>query len=266
MKHIVLVPFLRTTSPGAKLQISFTNDLVHLSRIYFLACLVMWRYSIASPISSYMISSAYPDRIVCSDVFIFIAYSKRLGAFFLIALLHGALVLLAFLIVKQVTFPCRYGIFAYFLVGTWSLDYSWCLSFLVCRCNCPCCCLHPSIWSGFYRRVGIVVFNVVRFCPSPPLEIPLSSPSENCMCQGLHFNPVWVWVYSILFYWSHLSPIEGGLLVWAVCWWMGWTVGKFWCSLCHTVFHPWIWLCLTPIHFILFIKILTSPCKATRFL
>ena len=44
-------------------------------------------------------------------------------------------------------------------------------------------------------------FYVVHFCPSPPSDIPLSSPSEDCMCYGVYFHTIFdftepIWIFS----------------------------------------------------------------------
>ena len=121
MKYIVLVPLTHPLTHCSNFPISFANDIVQYSRIYLFACLVRWQYSIASPVSSYMVYSAYLGGVVFSDVSIFIATAKRFRHFFLPALPHSASVLLELLTVHQLPLTFSYGICTYCVVGKWDL-------------------------------------------------------------------------------------------------------------------------------------------------
>ena len=70
----------------------------------------MWQYSITSPVSSSMISNMYPGGVVCAVVSILIVTLKICTRLLLPTLPHGDFVLIALLIVRQVTFNGIYGI------------------------------------------------------------------------------------------------------------------------------------------------------------
>ena len=74
-----VVTFDVSTNACDKLPISLGS---HCSRISLLACLFRWLYSIALPVSSFIIASAYPGGIVCSNINIVIATSKRFRRLF----------------------------------------------------------------------------------------------------------------------------------------------------------------------------------------
>ena len=107
IKYILSVPLIRLPTPCAKFLISFANNIVHHYRFFLLACLVRCMHSIALPVSSYMISSAYPVGVVCAFISIFISTSNISRRLFLPDLPHGASVLLALIMVWQVSLPCR---------------------------------------------------------------------------------------------------------------------------------------------------------------
>ena len=101
--------------------------------------------------------------------------------------------------------------------------FFWSWSFFDCLQYWNCYWLHPQIWCGFRRIVGIVVF---MWCGSVRLH-PRNSPMFTLgwfYVLGSSFSSCLVWFYSLCFFWPHLDSLKGFQLGQAVCVWIGWTV------------------------------------------
>ena len=98
-------------------------------------------------------------------------------------------------------FPCLVDM-GYACTSLWvrgiCVDYS-------CRWHWPCCWIHPRSWSGFFRRVGIVVFMWCGFVCIHPRISPCIQPQRiacfrvfifalfGCGFTLLYFfDPIWI--------------------------------------------------------------------------
>ena len=137
--------------------------------------------------------------------------------------------------------------------GIWA-DYLWCRSFFGCHWNWPCWWLHPKIWSGVFRIVGIVVCMWCSFFHIQPRRSPCIH-HRRVVC-------VMVWILILFGCGFTLFAFPNTIWLWlrGVCWCRqcaeNWVEPRrtSWWYLWPTVFHPPIWICIIPLHFLLFSK------------
>ena len=143
--------------------------------------------------------------------------------------------------------PCLVGVVsALWGRGLWE-NYSWWRSFFGCCWNWPCFWLHPQIWSGFCRRVGILVFMWYGFVLLHPWSPPCIQPQMIVYIR--------VWIFILFGYGLYLFLFPGSIWIHLK--------GVFWYGKCYydwveplsgPLFHPRSWISLTPIYFLLFRK------------
>ena len=91
-----------------------------------------------------------------------------------------ALVFLVLLTVHQVPLTCRYDIC---IVRTWAMGYLLVSSVVFLVLFAFCFVSGSTLGAGVSFAGELVLwFYVVWFCLSTPSELPLYSPSEDCMC------------------------------------------------------------------------------------